>query len=213
MKSIFLKEVNEYIECKKSIVKLTFLDNNRYRSFAFNINSNIEISENNTPIDVDKYTHIIYNPFKITLNERKLLNMLYKNMQSNLDDNDKVLITTIEENIFTLMDELSFKGNFEIIYDETIDINKLFSVMGLSYKEPDIANYLNYIVNYFTVYSALLNIKCFISLGLLALLSEEEQILLEKELFNLDVLLIDVDFMKETNAIKTLKIDSDWCLI
>ena len=81
MKKIFIKSLNQLIEFDLPLKKIKFNSKNNYRQLTFNINDEIVFSINNEIFDISKFGLIIQNPFCISLNEKKLLNSLYKELE------------------------------------------------------------------------------------------------------------------------------------
>lgn len=84
MKKIFIKSLNQLIEFDLPLKKIKFNSKNNYRQLTFNINDEIVFSINNEIFDIFKFGLIIQNPFCISLNEKKLLNSLYKELEEKM---------------------------------------------------------------------------------------------------------------------------------
>lgn len=90
MKGLFFCEKDIYKIIKSidwiwfAFKKIKFNSKNNYRQLTFNINDEIVFSINNEIFDISKFGLIIQNPFCISLNEKKLLNSLYKELEEKL---------------------------------------------------------------------------------------------------------------------------------
>ena len=182
-----------------------------YREFTFDIINNLNYSENNSIIDLEKYENVIYNPYDLNLTEKKLVNALYSILQNNIKDNEIKIINEIEKNLIELLNVLFQKVSVPFEYNEGIDVSKLFLSIGVRYPIVSKASYFENLLLYIKIYVEVLYIKCFITLNLTNLLSSEEQNKLKLYLKELDIVLIDCFVESKNNS--NLIIDSDWCSI
>lgn len=214
MKKIFIESINKLIVFDKTIVSLKFDSPINYRNISFNVLNNLTYSEDNNIIDLNKYSLIIYNPFQIELNERKLVNAMYKTLEKTLTNDDNMLLNEIERISFTIFDNLLQNTDFSFEYDININTQSLFQAFNISFPKVEYNNYLELISTYFKLYSKFNKTKIIISFGLLSLLEKEEIVALEKELDYDNLVLIDISY-NGNNKIneKDLYIDEDWCII
>ena len=211
MRKIFLRQSNYLIEFGDSNIKtIRFNDSKAYRLFSLNVFSSIIFSINNEEVDLEKYGMIIFNPFQLDLNEKKFLNLVYKKLEKNIRDEERRFIADIEKASLSLFEKLALASDIPIDYNDTFDFNKYFSAFDVKIMEPE--DYLEKIVRYIRLSCEIFHTKIFISFGLLALLDNDEIDLLNKELIQYDVSLLDV-FYNEKSSLKTLYIDTDWCII
>lgn len=214
MKKIFIESINKLIVFDKTIVSLKFDSPINYRNISFNVLNNLTYSEDNNIFDLNKYSLIIYNPFQIELNERKLVNAMYKTLEKTLTNDDNMLLNEIERISFTIFDNLLQNTDFSFEYDININTQSLFQAFNISFPKVEYNNYLELISTYFKLYSKFNKTKIIISFGLLSLLEKEEIVALEKELDYDNLVLIDISY-NGNNKIneKDLYIDEDWCII
>lgn len=212
MKQFFIKSINSLVKMDDYIDEIVMEDSLNYRNIYFNLIDEIIYSEDNNIIDIEKKGLIIRNPLELSLNEKKLLNSLYKTLISSIDDENKQIINEIEEKMMELMDFLSCNVDFSIDYNNEIDINKLFASIDLKFNEIEYNNYFEMLVQFIKIYNSILSIKCIVSFGLFSILSEEEIEALKKEIKSLDLTLLDFECNNKTN-VKSLIIDTDYCII
>lgn len=211
MKKIFIKPLNRLCDFDDKLLVIKFEDPIIYREFTFDIINNLNYSENNSIIDLEKYGNVIYNPYDLNLTEKKLVNALYSILQNNIKDNEIKIINEIEKNLIELLNVLFQKVSVPFEYNEGIDVSKLFLSIGVRYPIVSKASYFENLLLYIKIYVEVLHIKCFITLNLTNLLSSEEQNKLKLYLKELDIVLIDC-FVESKNH-NDLIIDSDWCSI
>ena len=211
MKKVFIKPLNRLCNFDDELLVIKFEEPITYREFTFDIINNINYSENNNIIDLEKYGNIIYNPYDLNLSEKKLVNALYNILQNNIKDNEIRIVNEIEKNLIELLDNLFQKVSVPFEYNENIDISKLFLSIGVRYPMVNKESYFENLLLYLRIYTEVLHIKCFMTLNLTNLLSKEEQEQLKSYLKELDIVLIDC-FVESKNN-NDLIIDSDWCSI
>lgn len=214
MKKIFIKSLNQLIEFDLPFKKLKFNSKNNYRQLAFNINDEIVFSINNEIFDISKFGLIIQNPFCISLNEKKLLNSLYKELEEKITNSSIVKLNEIEKESFEMLNNLLNDVDYPFEYEEKLNISKLLLSFDVKFPEIDYSNYLNLVCDYFKLYSMYCKTKIIISFGLLSLINDDEIKLLEKELLYNDLVLLDVSYCgEELRKENDLNIDNDWCII
>ena len=211
MKKIIIKPLNRLCDFDDKLLVIKFEDPIIYREFTFDIINNLNYSENNSIIDLEKYGNVIYNPYDLNLTEKKLVNALYSILQNNIKDNEIKIINEIEKNLIELLNVLFQKVSVPFEYNEGVDVSKLFLSIGVRYPIVSKASYFENLLLYIKIYVEVLHIKCFITLNLTNLLSSEEQNKLKLYLKELDIVLIDC-FVESKNN-NDLIIDSDWCSI
>ena len=209
---LFIKKSDYHIDIVNSITSFIIDNNIVYRELALNFNENIEIYDNEVFVELDKKTLVVYNPFQIELNEKKMIATMYKELQNNIHDEERIVLSNIENNFLQLVEKLSLEIDFPINYNESIDMNKLFQSFDVKFQTPEPENYLELVVSYLRLCSNLLKIKYIFSFGLLQLLSKDEIKLLQKELELMDLLL--VDFSTSTSLNKNVYyVDKDWFIV
>lgn len=211
MRKAFLTSANYLIEFDDMHIKtIQFNDANSYRNFAQNVLENIIFSIDNNEVDLNKYGLIIYDPFNIDLNDKKLIGLLYKKLEKNIFEEEKIIIGNIEQECLKLFELLSLKINTPIDYNNNIDYSKLFSSFEIKILQP--SNYLEKLLQYLSLITEIFHTKLIISFGLLPLLTKEEINLLDKELIQFGLSLIDIQYHKDDDR-ETLYIEEDWCII
>ena len=214
MKKIFIESLNQVVCFDSTIKSLKFKSKSNYRQISFNLFNELIYSENDVILDLNKCSLIIYNPFQISLNEKKLITGMYKELEKNIKDDEKKIIQKIEEYSFNLFDDLSLNVDYQFEYNEEIDVGKLFQTFNIRFPEIDYSNYLELLTNYMKLNSIFNKSKVIISFGLISLLNDEEALLLEKELAYNDLILLDIFYIDDNvNENKDLFIDDDWCII
>lgn len=212
MKQFFIKSINSLVKMDDYIEEISIEDSANYRNIYFKLLDEIIYSENNNVIDIEKKGLIIRNPLDLNLNEKKLINALYKELNHSLNDVNKLIFNEIESKLMELVDYLSSDFDYSIDYNNEIDINKLFSSIDVRFNEIEFDNYLEMLIQFIKIYNSVLSIKCVVSFGLFSILSKNEIELLKKEIKSMDLTLLNFECKSKTN-VKSLIVDSDYCII
>ena len=210
MKSVYINELNEKLNINNNIFNILINDPLIYRKLVFNINESIIYYKDNNIIELNDAL-IIYNPLELDFNDKKTLNLLYKTISKNYKEELLKTMSSIERIGYSLFDSISV--DYPITIDDEIETNKLFSLFGLKLKTVENQSYLELLINYFKIHSELNNSKLIITFGLLEILTNEEQIFLEKELEYIGIDLINISISKTLNNVESIILDKDWCII
>ena len=207
---LFIKPANELVLLDSPINVISFDDPLKYRCFIYQLEENVIISQNDSPIDLKK-CHIIMNIFELSINEKKIMTQLYKNLINTLNLENKDKLTSIETSLYDWIENVIDNQNYDLEFGE-IDYFKLLDNLGVKFKEPENNNYLELLIAYLKIYSTLLGVNVFIIYNLCNFLTIEEKSILSKELELLEVTIIDFELINNKFE-STRVIDSDWCII
>ena len=215
MKKVHIESLNKTILFDTSIKCLKFNNQLNYKEISLNLVNEIIFSINDSTVDLEKYGLIIYNPFQISLNDKKIITAMYKELEKNChNENNIALIQQIESKSFELFNNLLLDFDYTFEYNEEIDLIKLFSSFNLKFTEFEYSNYVELLTNYIKLNSTFNKSKIVVSFGTLSLLSKEELILFEKELAYNDIAMLDISYVGDRIIEnKDLVIDEDWCII
>ena len=215
MKKVHIESLNKTILFDTSIKCLKFNNQLNYKEISLNLVNEIIFSINDSTVDLEKYGLIIYNPFQISLNDKKIIIAMYKELEKNCrNENNIALIQQIESKSFELFNNLLLDFDYTFEYNEEIDLIKLFSSFNLKFPEVEYSNYVELLTNYIKLNSTFNKSKIVVSFGTLSLLSKEELILFEKELAYNDIAMLDISYVGDRIIEnKDLVIDEDWCII
>lgn len=212
-KKIYLKSLNQLISLDKPIIEIIFDDPKLYRLFLYNIENQVIYSIDNQTLDFSKSLLRIYNPFDLEINSRKTILQVYKNIQKSLNDELKKDISSMEMEIFELLDKLLEDEELALSYTAEINFIDLLSICKVEFKNIEHNNYLEKLVYYLKINNKYNNSTIVISSGLLNILTDEEIELLKKELQLLQMNMIDISINTKAKKVQKLFIDNEWCVI
>lgn len=213
MRKIFIKSLNKLIELNDTIIQIKIESPIIYRKLIYSFSDDVIYSENNKPLDLSRKLFVISDFFNTNLNDKKILQNLYKKLSQNITLVTREKISLIETNINDMIEELTINLDFPLTYLDQLDITKLFSIYQLSFKPIEFENYLENIVNYIKIIIELNEYNLLLSYGFINTLTIEEQKMLAKELSILGVTLIDLSLQNFPKEISYLTIDDDWFIM
>lgn len=213
MKKIFIKKLNHLIELNDSIFQLLIEDPEIFRDLAFSIEDNVIFSIDNKEMPIPKCLLKIDNPFRMDINDKKIITSLYKKLNNQLTDEQRNELAKIEQLLINFLDEICTSTDSNLIYNAELDLQKLFSIFQLSYQEYEKNNFLEYILSYIKVYIETYGIQLVISFNFLNMFTNEELEMLKKELQLLDIVLLDLSISSNKKNVDYITIDNDWCII
>lgn len=175
---------------------------------------NIILSENGSLLTFSKTAMMISDYFSLDFNQKKILNTLYKNMQTAAAD------FTMEKDKLTgqainLLEKIIASVRFDhVAYNFELDWNTLFKAFEVRVEE-DYASLPEKLISFMHICAELMNLKLLIFVGLKAYVSDDEikQIYEMAAYLKLNLLLIEPVERKVLNQEDYYIIDKDRCLI
>ena len=172
------------------------------------------LSENGKEIIFGKTVEVVFNPFQLDINNRKMVSALYKDLSETAKDS--MLIETAELNADYLryFDGLIENYPYPVTYDDQIEISELFKAFKVRFDDSS-DTLAEFVLNYFRMVSRVLGVRLFVFVGVKQYFSREELSFLYQSLFYEKIYLLDIeseqkDILKEE---KTVTIDKDQCII
>lgn len=209
-KKMFIKPINELIKIEDSIIAIRFDDPKTYREFALNIDENIIFSIDDTPVNYQTKALVITNPLELELNDKKTLTILYKKLAYRVNENIQKKIIHIEQEIFDLIETISYESSYDLEYVDSFDLVKVLQMYQVTLQEVKKSNYLEFILTYIKTNSELNHYSIVISFGLTLLLTKKELKILKNELAIYQISIVDFYLNNNNPTIDYLTIDNDW---
>lgn len=213
MKKVFIKKLNHLIELQESIFQLLIEDPEIFRELVFSIDDNIIFSVDNKEVLTSKYMLKIENPYHMEINDKKIINSLYKKLSNQLSDEQRKELANIEQLLFNFLDEICMSTENNLTYNADLDLQKLFSLFQLSYQEYEKNSYLEFILTYIKVCIETYGTQLIVTYNFLQLFTSDEIEMLRKELMLYDVVLLDLSIGNIQKNIRYITIDNEWCIV
>ena len=192
----------EYIE-----TLLSQIDGNFGKFSLFSENKELKISEK---------IEVIMNIFDLEINNKKIINKIYAELEK-LSMDSEILIETknIENELLKYMYHLSEKYDYQLEIEHEIDLKDLFKLFSVKLSS-DFSNKLEEIVEYIELVSKILKKEIFILINFYTFLTKEEIVELYKECFYKKIKLLFIENKKPdiiNSEEKLFIIDNDLCEI
>lgn len=175
----------------------------------------IILSEIDEPFKISSKMELIFNPYGINCNERKVLSKLYSEIQTYCHESFEEKFMQINSEAISLLEKLftmvsypmtiQYEMNFEgllKLFDAKIDIEKV-----------DIATYM---LEYMKIKKKILKVDVFVIINLKQFLSDEELMELYKSLWYEKIFLVILEGVETRPCIsgeKRILLDYDLCII
>ena len=172
------------------------------------------ISEKDMLISIENSVSIVWNPFLINLNEKRIQSKLYQEMKKVSDEEYCKEVGDICQCISQYLNRLSMKIPYAVSFNEGLDSISIYKLCGVKLENDD-SNLLQNVIEYIKVLGMLCNIKAVVFINLKAYFDEMELLELYKTAFYYKIRVILIED-SQTNCLKCEKhyiLDMDDCLI
>jgi CRISPR-associated protein Csn2 len=134
---------------------------------------NIFITDKDKEVKVDKDVSVIFNPFSLDVNDKKIISKLYVEMKNITEQDMYVQKMELNSDIVNLLDEINARISYPIEFNLELDIQQLFKLYNVKINMHD-ASLIERISNYVKLAHQILGIKIFVFVHLKQYLSDEE---------------------------------------
>lgn len=173
------------------------------------------LSDKNKELDLAKKAELIFNPFTVDINERKILNKLYMEL-SDLSKEEEMYIKTVEllRHLQEYMLELEQCTEYILEFDQETDMSALLKAVNIHYETRDMY-FLERLVQYMKVLAAVVGIKVFMFVNLRSYLTDHQmqEVIKEMKYQNIKGLFIESQQRSCMEGVKQYIIDVDRCEI
>lgn len=210
--------INEQKECVEWIIESPDLFSKYvgelYRQFNKD-EGKFVLSENNKEIDIAKYSEIIINPLSIEINNRKVLNKLYEELNK-LSFNEVLYMKTLEltKLIQEYLLELEQETNYILEFNNEVEMSALFKAVDLKYEDSG-EDFLERLVKYIKILVDLLSVKLFVFINARCFMNDEQIKKLCEEIKYIEIkgLFIENSEKACVKGVERYIIDKDRCEI
>lgn len=210
---IYLKE-NE-------IIILTIENQKAYRDILLDLWNQVEggegeiiLSEGEKIKKISKDMEVIFNPFGLDCNNRKVINKLYQELKEISEETLIQEYTEVNKNIIEYLEKIVQHVPYALEFDLDLDLNtllKMYNVRISSLSEGLLEN----IIEYMRTMSRICNVRIFTFVGLKQYLTSDELEQLYEFVFYEKIYLISIEsiFIKRLEGEKCWILDKDLCII
>jgi CRISPR-associated protein, csn2 family len=173
------------------------------------------LSDKNKELDLAKKAELIFNPFTVDINERKILNKLYMEL-SDLSKEEEMYIKTVEllRHLQEYMLELEQCTEYILEFDQETDMSALLKAVNIHYETRDM-DFMERLVQYMKVLAVVVGIKVFMFVNLRSYLTDHQmqEVMKEMKYQNIKGLFIESQQRSCMEGVKQYIIDVDRCEI
>lgn len=173
------------------------------------------LSDKERELDIAKNVEIIFDIFSLEINEKRILNKLYSEMNE-LAKSEEFFVKTQEviQGIQKYLLDLEYATDYILTFEQEIELLALFKAAGLRHEEIE-ENYFERIIRYVKIVVSILHIRVLVFVNLRSYLTDEQIQELMKEALRQQIYVVLVE-NSQKNCIEGGKryiIDKDMCEI
>ena len=188
------------------IIDLYKLEGDRDSSFI--------LSSDEKQINFNDNCEIIFNPFKIDINNKKNIEKLYGQLSKYMSmDNMFIEKNEIIEQLYMYINKLSLISEYDILHNDRLEDKSIFKLIGLEIENDGCFD--DMLINYMKVTNKLQGSKLYIFVNLKSFITSNDVLKMYKDIeYNkINVLLIENVDRKMVNGENKIIIDRDGCII
>ncbi len=131
------------------------------------------LSEEEKEKEISKYAEIIFNPFAVNINDRKVMNRLYLEL-SGLAAGEELYMRTqeIKNNLLTYFLELEHASSYILETDAELDITAIFKAIGVRFSDYA-DDYIGSLNQYIKIMAEVMHKKVIVLVNIGSFVSEE----------------------------------------
>ena len=175
----------------------------------------VYILDNFEKIEFAKLVDLVFSPLELTYEKKDIQKKLLQNILEEITESDisyrfSEICSSFLENIY----EVKINSEYEIDFDENLEMQKLIKCFNIHLKEP-IGSFVERIVEYISVMSKLMDKQIFILVGCAHYIDNDEYKLLQKHVAHENVAVLTVEGRQNTlkNPGNQYIMDVDLCEI
>lgn len=175
----------------------------------------VYILDNFEKIEFTKLVDLVFSPLELTYEKKDIQKKLLQNILEEITESDisyrfSEICSSFLENIY----EVKMNSEYEIDFDENLEMQKLIKCFDIHLKEP-IGSFVERIVEYISVMSKLMGKQIFILVGCAHYIDNDEYKLLQKHVAHENVAVLTVEGRQNTlkNPGNKYIMDVDLCEI
>lgn len=172
------------------------------------------LSENEKVKKISKDVDLVFNPFSLDCNNRKVLTKLYQELKGITSENLLSESVEINKQILEYLEKVIVQVPYSLDYEVDFDVTNLLKIYAVRVNSLA-ENLLEKIVEYIKVMHRICNIQIFIFVGLKQYMTVNELKQLYEFIFyeHISMIILGPVFTKTVDGEKGWILDSDLCII
>lgn len=210
------------MELNENQVQLLVIENEKifaditeqFLKFENNEETELVISEKDKLLQFHKIGQVVINPFGLSVNERKIIQKLYSEIESYVQEDWIAETAELHGKIVAYIETIIQKIPYNITFDLEENFQGLMKNYGVRLEEDE-GTLVEKLINYVKVIHSLAGIRIVVFIGLQLYLSREELVLFYEFCAYEKVFLIMIEnvLKNKINSEKVCIIDQDCCII
>jgi CRISPR-associated protein Csn2 len=182
---------------------------------ANGIDGEIFLTKGDKSLKLNKEGSVIFNPYSLDVNERKIINRVYSEMQEIADTNLYEQQSDINSDVVSLLDEIGTHFPYPLDYSLNLDFQQLLKIYSVKIEMID-SDLIDRVVNYIRLSHQILGTGIFIFINFRTYFTQKELSGLREmvQYEQITVLMVEnnVNFDEGVNE-KWWIVDKDLCII
>lgn len=178
------------------------------------IDGKIILSEGEKTLPLSKAVEIVWNPFSIDINNKKILGKLFQELKNISMEDQYTEICELNSKIVQYLDELNLKTPYPIRFHLELDVLDIYKVYGVQLDTSGIGMFEG-ILQYVKILKSLCGVQLLVFVNVKNYLSEIQVKELYKTAFyyKMNLLLVEAHQGNSLECEKNQLIDEDMCFI
>ena len=210
------------LEFRENEVQVITIENREYFStFLQNLynqsqgsDGNIILSEGEKILSLNKVAEIVWNPFSVDINNKKILSKLFQELKTVSMEDQYAEICELNTKVVHYLDDLNLKIPYPIQFRLELDVLDLYKIYGVKLDTEEI-DMFERLLEYVKVLKSLCGVGLLVFVNVKNYLSEMQIKELYKTAFyyKMNLLLVEAHQGKVLECEKNQLIDEDMCFI
>lgn len=172
------------------------------------------LSEADKLLNMGKFLELVVNPFAIGVNEKRIVQKLYQEIESQVQEQLVLETAEIHSRLISYLEEIAGKVTYPVIFDLEQNVLGLMKTYNVRLETESITM-LEKLVEYFRLLHQLCRVEVIVCVNLKSYLSEVELRQLYETVFYEKIALILLENVQreKVDGERICIMDRDWCII
>ena len=172
------------------------------------------LSEADKLLNMGKFLELVVNPFAIDVNEKRIVQKLYQEIESQVQEQLVLETAEIHSRLISYLEEIAGKVTYPVIFDLEQNVLGLMKTYNVRLEAESIT-LLEKLVEYFRLLHQLCRVEVIVCVNLKSYLSEVELRQLYETVFYEKIALILLENVQreKVDGERICIMDRDWCII
>lgn len=172
------------------------------------------LSEADKLLNMGKFLELVVNPFAIDVNEKRIVQKLYQEIESQVQEQLVLETAEIHSQLISYLEEIAGKVTYPVTFDLEENVLGLMKIYNVRLETESIT-LLEKLVEYFRLLHQLCRVEVIVCVNLKSYLSESELRQLYEAVFyeKISLILLENVQREKVGGERICIMDRDWCII